>query len=110
MNVNVQCCHVGYEYNNDTGQCLFTYSEQNDVILRQDSVKHTYIYIQVNSIIITAYHNLLYFHAKNFALKISYIKNIMNHDSGFIIGIAVEFLKILIEQSPKTSLRKQTHA
>ena len=31
---------------------------------------------------------------------------IMNHDSGFIIGIAVEFLKILIdlEQSPKTSL------
>ena len=34
----------------------------------------------------------------------------MNHDSGFIIaiGIAVEFLKILIEQSPKTSLRKQT--
>ncbi|XP_065897681.1 uncharacterized protein [Dysidea avara] len=46
VNVNVQCCHVGYEYNNDTGQCLFTYSEQNDVILRQDSVKHTYIYIQ----------------------------------------------------------------
>ena len=35
---------------------------------------------------------------------------IMNHDSGFIIGIAVEFLKILIEQSPKTSLRKQTQA
>ena len=33
---------------------------------------------------------------------------IMNHDSGFIIGIAVEFLKILIEQSPKTNLRKQT--
>ena len=35
---------------------------------------------------------------------------IMNHDSGFIIRIAVEFLKILIEQSPKTSLRKQTRA
>ena len=35
---------------------------------------------------------------------------IVNHDSGFIIGIAVEFLKILIEQSPKTSLRKQTRA
>ena len=34
--------------------------------------------------------------------------HIMNHDSGFIVGIAVEFLKILIEQSPKTSLRKQT--
>ena len=36
--------------------------------------------------------------------------HIMNHDSGFIIGIAVEFLKILIGQSPKTSLRKQTRA
>ena len=34
----------------------------------------------------------------------------MNHNSGFIIRIAVEFLKILIEQSPKTNLRKQTRA
>ena len=39
-----------------------------------------------------------------------FVHIIMNHDSGFIIGIAVEFLKILIEQSPKTSLRKQTGA
>ena len=38
------------------------------------------------------------------------LESIMNHDSGFIIGIAVDFLKILIEQSPKTSLRKQTRA
>ena len=42
--------------------------------------------------------------------KKTWVIPIMNHDSGFIIGITVEFLKILIEQSPKTSLRKQTRA
>ena len=46
----------------------------------------------------------------NVAAGKSKVSLIMNHDSGFIIGIAVEFLKILIEQSPKTSLRKQTRA
>jgi len=32
--------------------------------------------------------------------------DIMNHDSGFIIGIANVFSKILIEHTPKTCLRK----
>jgi len=47
VSVNVQCCHVGYEYNNATGQCIFKYSVRNNVILRQDSIKHIYIYVQV---------------------------------------------------------------
>jgi len=35
-----------------------------------------------------------------------YIMFIMNHDSGFIIGIANVFSKPLIERTPKISLRK----
>ena len=47
VRVNVQCCHVGYEYSNVTGRCEFMYSENNHLILRQDNLNNSYIYIQV---------------------------------------------------------------
>ena len=34
----------------------------------------------------------------------------MNHDSGFIIGIAMIFVKTLIEHTPKSHLKKHPSA
>ena len=47
-------------------------------------------------------------------MKILFLKyldlHIINHDSGFIIGIAMFFAKILIERSPKNHLEKHLSA
>jgi len=48
LNVNVQCCHAGYEYDHETGRCMFNYGEDEDVILRQDYDSRKYIYIRVS--------------------------------------------------------------
>ena len=46
VTVNVQCCHVGYEYNNDTGKCMFMYDQRSNDILRPDA-SQAHIYIRV---------------------------------------------------------------
>ena len=48
VNVNVLCCHAGYEYDNKTGRCIFKYAENDDVILRQDYSSQKYIYVRVS--------------------------------------------------------------
>ena len=40
----------------------------------------------------------------------SIIYDIMNHDSGFIIGIAMIFSKTLLEHTPKSHLKKHPSA
>ena len=47
VNVNVQCCHVGYVHDCATGRCVFKYSQNNNDILREDMNNHIYIYIRV---------------------------------------------------------------
>lgn len=47
VNVNVQCCHAGYQYDSESGLCLFKYNEEDDVILRKDYSSQKYIYIRV---------------------------------------------------------------
>jgi len=42
-----------------------------------------------------------------YTVVISLLMAIMNHDSGFIIGIAYDFCKTIIERTPKTYLEKQ---
>ncbi|XP_065897673.1 uncharacterized protein [Dysidea avara] len=46
VNINVQCCHVGYEYDGNTGKCAFKYGQDNDDILREDISNHIHIYIR----------------------------------------------------------------
>ena len=46
VDVNITCCHVGYEYNSTDGVCVFIYGGGNNVIIRQDS-SNRYIFIQV---------------------------------------------------------------
>jgi len=47
IDVNIRCCHVGYEYNSTDGVCVFT--NDNDVIIRQDQ-SNKYIYVRVSFI------------------------------------------------------------
>ena len=47
-NVIVQFCHAGYEYNSETGVCMFMYNEEDDIILRMDYSTQKYIYIRVS--------------------------------------------------------------
>ena len=49
VNVNISCCHTGYEYSSVTGKCMFQYIEQNDVILREDRTSKKYIYVRVRT-------------------------------------------------------------
>ena len=48
VNVIVQCCHAGYEYDSKNGVCMFLYNEDDDVILRKDYSSKKYIYIRVS--------------------------------------------------------------
>ena len=48
VNVIVRCCHVGYEYDSETGICMFMYHEQDDIILRMDYTTQKYIYVRVS--------------------------------------------------------------
>jgi len=45
VDVNLRCCHVGYQYNSARGLCVFINS--NDVIIRQDQ-KNKYIFVRVS--------------------------------------------------------------
>ena len=45
VNMNVLCCHAGYEYDNKTGRCIFKYAENDDAILRQDYILARNIYL-----------------------------------------------------------------